>query len=464
MPMAFRTIQPFFQGEQKQAIARAQEIFAGRRFYIDTYGCQMNAHDSEKLAGMLTAMGMAPTTVPEEAAVILVNTCCVREHAENRILGNIGHLAAVKREHPDTILGVCGCMTQQKDAAERLLQKMKHVDLVFGTHNLHELPSLLLAARGGGKIAEVNESTPAIIEGVPVLRNPSVSAFATIMYGCDNFCAYCIVPYVRGRERSREPGDIITEIQSLVKTGVREITLLGQNVNSYGAGGGVNFPALLRRIEAETEGLLRVRFMTSHPKDLSDELIETMAASSIVCNQLHLPVQSGSDEILLRMNRIYDAGQYLRIVEKLRAAMPGIGLTTDIIVGFPGETEEDFQRTLDLVRAVRYHSAFTFKYSKRSGTPAHGMADQIPEAVKKERLSRLNALQKEISAELDRAAVGSREQVLVEAPSRKRAEQVCGRTDSGRMVNLEGTESLIGTIVPVEITKAMANTLVGRLM
>ena len=464
MPMAFRTIQPFFQGEQKQAIARAQEIFAGRRFYIDTYGCQMNAHDSEKLAGMLTAMGMAPTTVPEEAAVILVNTCCVREHAENRILGNIGHLAAVKREHPDTILGVCGCMTQQKDAAERLLQKMKHVDLVFGTHNLHELPSLLLAARGGGKIAEVNESTPAIIEGVPVLRNPSVSAFATIMYGCDNFCAYCIVPNVRGRERSREPGDIITEIQSLVKTGVREITLLGQNVNSYGAGGGVNFPALLRRIEAETEGLLRVRFMTSHPKDLSDELIETMAASSIVCNQLHLPVQSGSDEILLRMNRIYDAGQYLRIVEKLRAAMPGIGLTTDIIVGFPGETEKDFQRTLDLVRAVRYHSAFTFKYSKRSGTPAHGMADQIPEAVKKERLSRLNALQKEISAELDRAAVGSREQVLVEAPSRKRAEQVCGRTDSGRMVNLEGTESLIGTIVPVEITKAMANTLVGRLM
>ena len=462
--MAFRTIQPFFQGEQKQAIARAQEIFAGRRFYIDTYGCQMNAHDSEKLAGMLTAMGMAPTTVPEEAAVILVNTCCVREHAENRILGNIGHLAAVKREHPDTILGVCGCMTQQKDAAERLLQKMKHVDLVFGTHNLHELPSLLLAARGGGKIAEVNESTPAIIEGVPVLRNPSVSAFATIMYGCDNFCAYCIVPYVRGRERSREPGDIITEIQSLVKTGVREITLLGQNVNSYGAGGGVNFPALLRRIEAETEGLLRVRFMTSHPKDLSDELIETMAASSIVCNQLHLPVQSGSDEILRRMNRIYDAGQYLRIVEKLRAAMPGIGLTTDIIVGFPGETEKDFQRTLDLVRAVRYHSAFTFKYSKRSGTPAHGMADQIPEAVKKERLSRLNALQKEISAELDRAAVGSREQVLVEAPSRKRAEQVCGRTDSGRMVNLEGTESLIGTIVPVEITKAMANTLVGRLM
>ena len=249
-----------------------------------------------------------------------------------------------------------------------------------------------------------------------------------------------------------------------MKTGVREITLLGQNVNSYGAGGGVNFPALLRRIEAETEGLLRVRFMTSHPKDLSDELIETMAASSIVCNQLHLPVQSGSDEILRRMNRIYDAGQYLRIVEKLRAAMPGIGLTTDIIVGFPGETEKDFQRTLDLVRAVRYHSAFTFKYSKRSGTPAHGMADQIPEAVKKERLSRLNALQKEISAELDRAAVGSREQVLVEAPSRKRAEQVCGRTDSGRMVNLEGTESLIGTIVPVEITKAMANTLVGRLM
>ena len=463
--MAFGTVEHFDSGEREGQLTQAQERFAGKFYYIDTYGCQMNAHDSEKLAGMLSAMGMAPTDEPRLADVILVNTCCVREHAENRILGNIGHLALVKREKPDTILGVCGCMTQQEGAAERLLHKMKHVDLVFGTQNLHELPALLLAAaQGNDPVAAVDTAPPVVVEGVPMLRTPSVSAFVTIMYGCDNYCAYCIVPYVRGRERSRHPDDIVAEVRALAAQGVREVTLLGQNVNSYGNGEDTRFPALLRRIEREAEGLQRIRFMTSHPKDLSDELIETMAASSIVCNQLHLPVQSGSDAILRRMNRRYDASQYLEIVRKLRAAMPGIGLTTDIIVGFPGETDDDFQRTLELVETVGYQSAFTFQYSLRSGTPASTMEDQVPETVKKERLRRLNDLQKDISARLDKTVIGTRQLVLVEAPSRKRADQVCGRTDGGRMVNLEGPESLIGCVLPVEITKAMANTLVGRLV
>jgi tRNA-2-methylthio-N6-dimethylallyladenosine synthase len=319
------------------------------------------------------------------------------------------------------------------------------------------------AIASGRPYAKISQDEVSIVEGVPAVRNPSVSAFVTIMYGCDNYCSYCIVPYVRGRERSREPVAVLSEIKELIASGVREITLLGQNVNSYGAGSDTGFPELLEKIEREAEGLLRVRFMTSHPKDLSNRLIEVMAASKIVCKQIHLPVQSGSDRILKLMNRRYTAEHYLGLLEKLRAAMPGVGISSDFIVGFPTETEDDFQDTLRLVEKARLLSSFTFKYSRRTGTSAAKMEGQVSENSKKERLERLNTLQANITAELNRLAVGNTEEVLVEAPSRRRAGEVSGRTDSGRMVNLKGESDLIGKITKVKITKAMANTLYGEI-
>lgn len=445
--------------------AKAKELLGGKRYFIVTYGCQMNAHDSEKIAGMLQRLSMLPAATQEEADLILINTCCVREHAENRVYGNVGALLNLKRQKPGLIVGVCGCMMQQEKAAAKLVSKMRHVDLVFGTHNLHELPELLVNASASGKsYVRVSSEDGTIVEGMPALREPSISAFVTVMYGCDNFCSYCIVPHVRGRERSREPESIIKEINGLVAAGVREITLLGQNVNSYKGGDGIGFPELLEQIELESPGLLRLRFMTSHPKDLSDRLIEVMAKSKVVCKQLHLPVQSGSDRILDEMNRRYTAGRYLELIGKLRNAMPGIGLSSDFIVGFPGETEQDFAETLQLVQAAQYNSSFTFKYSRRTGTPAAKMEQQVPEDVKKERLARINALQAEITAELDRQAVGRVEQVLVESQSKRRHTHVSGRTDSGRMVNLEGGTELIGRIVAVKIIKPMSNTLFGEII
>lgn len=446
------------------AIAKAGELLGGKRYSIITYGCQMNAHDSEKIAGMLSAIGMTAAPSQEEADLILINTCCVREHAENRVYGNVGALLNLKRQKPGLIIGVCGCMMQQEKAAAKLVSKMKHVDLVFGTHNLHELPELLVNAITSGKsYVRISKEDWTIVEGVPASRVPSVSAFVTIMYGCDNFCSYCIVPHVRGRERSREPASIIEEIGGLVASGVREVTLLGQNVNSYGAGTATGFPELLEMIGREAGDLLRLRFMTSHPKDLSDRLIEVMANSKVVCNQIHLPVQSGSDRILEQMNRKYTAERYMGLISKLRSAMPGIGLSSDFIVGFPGETEEDFADTLRLVEAARLNSSFTFKYSRRSGTAAAKMEDQIPEDVKKERLARLNALQTKITEELDRQAVGRVEEVLVESQSKRKATEVSGRAEGGRMVNFEGEPSLIGQLVRVHITKAKSNTLYGEL-
>jgi tRNA-2-methylthio-N6-dimethylallyladenosine synthase len=444
---------------------KAGALLKGKRYFIVTYGCQMNAHDSEKIAGMLQSIGMSIADTQEEADLILLNTCCVREHAENRVYGNVGALANLKREKPDLIIGVCGCMMQQEKAALKLIKRMKHVDLVFGTHNLHELPGMLINTITSGKsYIGVEKESGTIVEGIPVVRDQSVSAFVTIMYGCNNFCTYCIVPHVRGRERSRTPEKIIEEIRTLVTSGVREVTLLGQNVNSYGAGTETGFPELLEKIEAEVDGLLRLRFMTSHPKDLSDRLIEVMANSRVVCNQIHLPVQSGSDRILDQMNRRYTAGKYLELIAKLRAAMPDIGLSSDFIVGFPGETEEDFLATLKLVEEARLNSSFTFKYSRRTGTAAASMENQIPEDVKKDRLARINAIQAGITAELDRHTVGKTEEVLIESQSKRKATQVSGRTASGRMVNLEGDTELIGQLVRVKITKAMANTLFGELV
>lgn len=447
-------------------VERAHALLGGKRYYIETYGCQMNAHDSERLAGLLQGIGMEIAADKQDADLILLNTCCVREHAENRVYGNLGQLAALKREKPDLLIGVCGCMMQQDQAAQKLLSRMRHVNLAFGTHNLHELPKLLVeatATSGGKGFARVTEDHSTIVEGIPAVRATGVTAFTTIMYGCDNFCSYCIVPHVRGREKSRAPEAIVAELRELTSAGVAEITLLGQNVNSYN-GEGLNFPQLLRRIAQDVPELKRLRFMTSHPKDLSDELVAVMAGSRLVCPQIHLPVQSGSDAILHRMNRKYTAEHYLELLDKLRAAVPGIGITSDFIVGFPGETEEDFQATLDLVERARLNGAFTFKYSRRSGTAAAKMESQIADDIKRDRLKRLNTVQARIAAELDAAAVGTTHRVLFESVSRRRSSQISGRTGSGRMVSVDGDASLIGQIRPVRITRAMANTLAGEIL
>ena len=347
----------------------------GLKYHIVTYGCQMNAHDSETIAGILERMGMTKAAEREDADLVMYNTCCVRENAERRALGNVGWLKELKKVKPALMIGVCGCMVQQSGMAEKLIKRYPFVDLAFGTHNLHELPAMLTGLLDGRqRVVNVTDTDGIIAEGMPVKRVSSLQAYVTIMYGCNNFCSYCIVPYVRGRERSREPGDILREVEALKADGVREIMLLGQNVNSY-AGGGMDFAGLLR--EVDEIGIERVRFMTSHPKDLSDRLIEVMAGSRHICHQLHLPVQHGSDRILEAMNRRYTRAHYLELVGRLRAAMPDIGLTTDLIVGFPGETEEDFAETLSLVREVRYDSAYTFIYSPRQGTVAADMPGQI---------------------------------------------------------------------------------------
>ena len=427
-------------------------------YHIVTYGCQMNAHDSEKLAGLLTEMGLQEAPTREEADLVLFNTCCVREHAEQRALGNVAWLKELRRDKPNLIIGVCGCMVQKPQMAEKILKQYRFIDLAFGTHNLHELPSLLCTLLEDNKrVVNISDDETLIAEGLPVKRLNDWHAYITIMYGCNNFCSYCIVPYVRGRERSRKMDDILREAEGLLHSGVKEMMLLGQNVNSYGTGTQDSFPKLLRALDAL--GVPRIRFMTSHPKDLSDELIDAMATSPHICSHLHLPVQSGNNEILSAMNRRYTREQYLDKVQKLRSAMPEIGLTTDIIVGFPGETEAQFEDTLRLVSEVGYDAAFTFIYSKREGTAAAKMEDQVPREVSGERLNRLLA---EVEASTKRAhlqMIGKTELVLVEALSKRDATQVSGKGRRNITVTLDGTETDIGQIVPVRITSAAVNTL-----
>ncbi|MEL7603219.1 MAG: tRNA (N6-isopentenyl adenosine(37)-C2)-methylthiotransferase MiaB [Bacillota bacterium] len=432
------------------------------RYYIESYGCQMNAHDSEKIAGMLRAMGYQAAESNVEADLILFNTCCVREHAEKRVFGNVGALKKRKGENPGLIIGVCGCMMQQDEVARRLYKRYPFVNLVFGTHSLHELPSLLQQALQGERPLSVHDMDGGIVEGLPVARVPGVSASINIMYGCDNFCSYCIVPYVRGRERSRLPEHILDEARLLASQGYSEVLLLGQNVNSYGKelGGGMSFAKLLRKVN-DVEGIRRIRFMTSHPKDLSDELIEAMAELNIVCDHLHLPVQSGSDRILQQMNRRYTRAQYLSLVEKLRASNPNIELTTDIIVGFPGETEEDFLDTLSLIEEVGFSAAFTFMYSPRSGTHAAGMADQIPANIKKERLLQLNRLQERQTRKTNERYIGSVGEVLVEGCDRRGEPMLFGKLSSFKMVYFPGEPDKIGSYMQVCIQKSHNNSLVG---
>ncbi len=437
-------------------------------YYIETFGCQMNVHESEKIAGILVNLGYAETSDRAQANIIVFNTCCIRDTAEKKIFGNIGELKILKKIDKSRIIVIVGCMTQQDGMAEVIATKFPFVDIILGTSNIHLLKEKieeleLRRQRKRGKIISIdNTEKPEVIENVTPYRTSYPNAWVNIMYGCNNFCAYCIVPYVRGRERSREPELIIEEVRSLVKAGYKEITLLGQNVDSYGSDrtDGANFYTLLTKLK-EIEGKFRLRFMTSHPKDLSEEVIKLIAETPNFCNNIHLPVQAGSNAVLKAMNRKYDRERYFYLIDTIRKYMPDCGITSDIMVGFPGETEEDFQDTLDLVRRVQYHNAFTFIYSPRKGTVAAKM-EQIPYAIKKDRISRLIALQNQITLTLSEAFVGKVKEVLVEDAPKENL--LCGRTDCGRLVNFSGDKSLIGQFVNVRIDKNKASALWGEIV
>ena len=438
-----------------------------KTFHITTFGCQMNEHDSEILAGMLTNMGYEEVAERKDATVAIINTCSVRDNADKRFFGTLGQLKRRKEAQPDFIVCVCGCMMQQQPIIDTLKTKYPWVDIIFGTHNIHRFPELLNnVLQEKDKEMEIWPDGGEIVEGLPAKRLFKSKALVNIMFGCNNFCTYCIVPYTRGRERSRRPEDIVGEIQALAADGVREVMLLGQNVNSYkgvNAGGDqVDFAGLVWMI-ADVDGIERIRFMTSHPKDMSDDLIDAFAKCDKLCKNVHLPVQSGSSNILKRMNRHYDRDSYLLLVEKLRKAVPDITISTDIIVGFPGETEEEFQETLDLIAKVRYDSAFTFLYSVRQGTPAADYEDQIPEDVKHERFNRLVELVNSISAEKNAVYDGRIERVLVEGRSKRNSNAYSGRTDGFKLVNFKGEENMVGTFVDVEITEGKTFSLEGRI-
>ena len=429
----------------------------GRRptAFIQTFGCQMNARESDKLLGILEEAGFVQGA-DENSDFVLYNTCTVRENANLKVYGRLGYLGGLKRKNPGMLIALCGCMMQEPQVVEKIRKSYRHVDIIFGTHNIFRLAELIFRRLTEKKmVVDIWEGTDAIVEDLPVERKYPFKSGVNIMFGCNNFCSYCIVPYVRGRERSRNPEDIIHEIEGLVADGVVEVMLLGQNVNSYGKTleEPITFAELLRRVE-QIDGLERIRFMTSHPKDLSDELIEVMKNSRKICKHLHLPVQSGSSRILKQMNRKYTKEQYLELVDKLRAAVPDISLTTDIIVGFPGETEEDFQETLDVVRRVRYDSAFTFIYSKRTGTPAAAMEDQVPEDVVKDRFDRLLKEVQDIAAQVVKRDEGTVQKVLVEEMDTHEPGYVTGRLSNNTVVHFQGDASLIGQIVDVSLDEA----------
>ena len=418
-----------------------------------TFGCQMNARDSEKLLGVLEQIGYQEETNEEDADFVIYNTCTVRENANMRVYGRLGQLNRVKKQKPHMLIGLCGCMMQEPEVVEKIKKSYRFVDLIFGTHNIYKFAELIVTRlESQRKVIDIWKDTDKIVEDLPSERKFSFKSGVNIMFGCNNFCSYCIVPYVRGRERSRNPEDIIREIQGLVADGVVEVMLLGQNVNSYGKTleHPVTFAQLLTEIE-KIEGLERIRFMTSHPKDLSDELIEVMKHSKKICKHLHLPVQSGSTEILKKMNRRYTKEQYLELVRKIKEAVPDISLTTDIIVGFPGETEEDFLETMDVVKKVRYDSAFTFIYSKRTGTPAAAMENQVPEDVVKDRFDRLLKEVQSISAEVCSVHEGTTQSVLVEAVNDHDPALVTGRLSNNILVHFPGEKELIGKIVSVRL-------------
>lgn len=433
--------------------------------YVRTYGCQQNVADSERIKGMLSMSGFDFTDVPDEADFILFNTCAVREHAEDRVFGNVGALKNIKRKHPQILIALCGCMMEQEHIANRIYKSFPFVGLVFGTHSLHRFPELVYSSLVNGKrVFERGVDDNAVHEGIPIRRDGNFKGWLPIMYGCNNFCTYCIVPYVRGRERSREKSVIINEARDMIQSGYKEITLLGQNVNSYGKNleNGVNFSALLREIDS-IDGDYWIRFMTSHPRDCSTELIDTIANGRHISKHLHLPFQSGSDRILKAMNRHYDRKKYLEIINYAKEKIDGVSLTSDIIVGFPGETYEDFKQTLSLVKEVEFTSLFTFIFSPRVGTPAEKMDDPIPYSEKSKWFKELLDVQEEIAAKRCSSMVESIEKVLVEEKTGKNNE-LSGRTSSNIIVEFEGTDDMIGTFKNVKITKARNWILKGELV
>ena len=431
--------------------------------YVHSYGCQQNVNDGEKLKGVLQDVGFGICDSVEQADLILFNTCAVREHAEQRVFGNVGALKKLKEQNPRLIIGICGCMAQQKQVVDKLRQSYPYVDLVFGVDGIDRLPAMLAERlRRGRRYLEEPAQRNAVVEDIPIRRDSGFRAWLPIMYGCDNFCTYCIVPYVRGRERSREPAAVLAEFRQLVAAGYKEITLLGQNVNSYGKGlaGPIDFADLLALL-CQTPGDYKVRFMTSHPKDASRKLIDTIAANDHLCKHIHLPVQSGSDRVLQAMNRHYTAKQYLDLIDYAKQTIPGVTFSSDIIVGFPGETEEEFEETLDLVRRVGYMQLFTFIYSKRTGTKAAELPDPYTHADKTARMERLLRTQDEIAFPAVAALAGRTERVLVEACGRTPG-TLNGRLDNNLVVEFPGGESLIGQWADVELTGSRAALLLGR--
>ena len=445
---------------------KMERIGEGKKFLIRTYGCQMNEHDTEVMAGIFTEMGYEPTTETAEADIILLNTCAIRENAENKVFGELGHLKPLKLENPDLIVGVCGCMSQQESVVNKILQKHQHVDLIFGTHNIHRIPNLIEEAMySKARVVEVWSKEGDIIENLPKARHGKIKAWVNIMYGCDKFCTYCIVPMTRGKERSRLPEDIIQEVRHLAAQGYQEVTLLGQNVNAYGKDfedKEYRFGDLLD--DVSKIDIPRIRFTTSHPRDFDDHLIDVLAKGGNLLDHIHLPVQSGSSHILRKMNRKYTRESYLELVRKIKAAIPNVTLTTDIIVGFPNETEEQFEETMTLMKEVGFESAYTFIYSPREGTPAAAQKDDIPEDVKKARLHRLNALVNEQSKQSMASYEGKIVKVLVEGESKKDDTVLAGYTEKNKVVNFKGPKSIIGSIVEVKITDAKTWSLNGELV
>lgn len=440
-----------------------QTVGEGRKFLIRTYGCQMNEHDTEVMAGIFMEMGYTATDDVNEADIILLNTCAIRENAENKVFGEIGHLKPLKLEKPDLIIGVCGCMSQEESVVDRILKKHQHIDLIFGTHNIHRLPHLIKEAMFGKEmVVEVWSKEGDIIENLPKARKGKIKAWVNIMYGCDKFCTYCIVPMTRGKERSRRPEDIIQEVRHLVAQGYKEVTLLGQNVNAYGKDFedlDYTFGDLMNDIHKID--IPRVRFTTSHPRDFDDHLIDVLAQGGNLVDHIHLPVQSGSSEVLRKMNRKYTREEYLELVRKIKKAIPNVTLTTDIIVGFPNETDEQFEETMTLMEEVGFEAAYTFIYSPREGTPAARKKDDVPEDVKKQRLYRLNELVNKQAAESMRKYEGKTVKVLVEGESKKNPDILAGYTEKNKLVNFKGPKSAIGQIVEVEITEAKTWSLDG---
>ncbi|WP_265738447.1 tRNA (N6-isopentenyl adenosine(37)-C2)-methylthiotransferase MiaB [Pseudalkalibacillus salsuginis] len=443
-----------------------KNIGQGKKFLIRTYGCQMNEHDTEVMAGILTDMGFESTTDTKDADVILLNTCAIRENAENKVFGEIGHLKPLKLEKPGLILGICGCMSQEESVVNKIMQKHQHIDLIFGTHNIHRLPQLIKnAVFSKEMVIEVWSKEGDIVENLPRVRKGNIKGWVNIMYGCDKFCTYCIVPYTRGKERSRQPEDIIEEVRHLARNGYQEITLLGQNVNAYGKDfddmeyGLGDLMDEIRKID-----IPRVRFTTSHPRDFDDHLIDVLTKGGNLVEHIHLPVQHGSSDVLKLMARKYTREHYMELVQKIKNKIPQAVFTTDIIVGFPNETEEQFEETLSLVREVEYDMAFTFIYSPRDGTPAAKMEDNVPMEVKKERLQRLNSVMNEIFLKKNKALDGQVVEVLVEGESKKDPDVLAGYTRTNKLVHFRGPKSLIGKLVNVKVTDPKTWSLNGELV